>query len=93
MLRDWGMTDKVKAAEDFLRTLEDSDFTMGVMLDRIDAQVLYVIQNYSDLISRVKSKIDIDEKEIVTCAMIIGYLLKGHIDRYELEEQLLKNNI
>lgn len=79
---------KVKAAEDFLKSLENPQITMDIMLDRIDVQMLYVINNYAELISKVRRKTDIEEKDIVTCSMIIGYLLKTHLDRYELEQSL-----
>lgn len=83
---------KVKAAEDFLKSLENPQVTMDVMLDRIDVQMLYVINNYSGLISKVRRKSStLEEKDIVTCSMIIGYLLKSHLDRYELEQSLKIN--
>lgn len=87
------MINKVKAAEDFLKSLENPKITMDIMLDRVDLHILYVIYNYADLISKVKGKTNIEEKDIIICTMIIGYLLKGHLDRFELEESLIKNNI
>ena len=85
--------DKIRSAEEFLKSLEEPSVTMDIMLDRVDVQILQVINNYATLISRVKHKTDIEEKDIITCSMIIGYLLKTHLDRYELEESLQKNNI
>ena len=83
---------KVKAAEEFLKSLENPQVTMDIMLDRIDVQMLYVINNYSGMISKVKTKSNsLEEKDIVTCSMIIGYLLKSHLDRYELEQSLKIN--
>jgi hypothetical protein len=80
---------KIKAAEDFLKSLENPQVTMDIMLDRIDVQMLYVINNYSSLISKVRKKSkSLEEKDIVTCSMIIGYLLKSHLDRYELDQSL-----
>ena len=82
----------VKAAEDFLKSLENPQITMDIMVDRIDVQMLYVINNYADLISKVRKKTSsLEEKDIVTCSMIIGYLLKSHLDRYELEQSLKIN--
>ena len=86
------MQNKVKAAEAFLKSLENPALTMEIMLDRVDLHILYVIYNYAELISKVKSKTSIEEKDIITCAMIIGYLLKGHLDRYELEKSIANNN-
>lgn len=82
------MLDKIKVAEEFLKTLEDPTATMDIMLDRIDVQILYVIHNYSELISKVKYKTNIEEKDIITCSIIIGYLLKSHLDRYDLEQSM-----
>ena len=78
--------EKVKVAEEFLKSLENPGETMDIMLDRVDFQMLYVINNYADLISKVRNKTTLGKKDIVSCAIIIGYLLKGHLDRYELEK-------
>lgn len=86
------MFNKVKVAEDFLKSLENPTTTMDIMLDRVDVQILYVINNYSELINKVKSRTSIEEKDVLTCAMIIGYLLKGHLDRYELELKMQKDS-
>ena len=80
------MLNKIKSAENFLKSLEDPTVTMDIMLDRVDVQILCLIHNYSELISKIKNRTNIDEKDIITCAMIMGYLLKGHLDRYELEQ-------
>lgn len=78
--------EKVKIAEDFLKSLEDPQETMDIMLDRMDGQTLYIINNYAELISNVRKKTSLEEKDIVSCSMIIGYLLKSHMDRYDLEQ-------
>ena len=80
--------EKVKIAEDFLKSLENPQDTMDIMLDRIDVQTLQVINNYAEMISGVKSKVNLDDKDIISCSIIIGYLLKGHLDRYDLEQVL-----
>ncbi|MFH0702652.1 MAG: hypothetical protein V2B14_03835 [bacterium] len=87
------MKNKIKIAEDFLKSLENPTVTMDIMLDRVDAQVLYVVNNYAELISKVKYKTNIEEKDIITCVMIIGYLLKGHLDRHELNQSLQKDSV
>ncbi len=86
------MKDKVKSAEEFLKSLEEPSVTMDIMLDRVDVDILQVINNYSDMISKVKHKTSINEKDVLTCSMIIGYLLKTHLDRYELESKFQKYN-
>jgi hypothetical protein len=87
------MLNKIKAAEEFLRSLEEPGVTMDIMLDRVDVHMLQVINNYAELISRARHKINFEDKDIITCSMIIGYLLKTHLDRYELEQQIQKNII
>ena len=77
---------RVQAAEEFLKSLENPDKMMDIMFDRVDVQMLYVINNYAELISKVKNKTTLAEKDIVSCSIIIGYLLKGYLDRYDLEQ-------
>jgi hypothetical protein len=81
-------TAKAKAAEEFLESLEDPKTTMDVMLDRIDPQMLHVINNYAELISKVKKRTELEQKDITTCSMIIGFLLAGHCQRADLQESL-----
>lgn len=85
------MTNKIKSAQEFLRSLEEPNITMGVMKDRLDKQVLGLMSSYAEMIFSVKDKTQIKDKELITCSMIIGYLLKSHIDRFELEETLNTN--
>lgn len=80
--------DKIKSAEEFLKKLEEPSYTMDVMLDRIDSQVLQLINNYSGIMTKVKGKANVSEKDMISCSLIIGYLLKSHIDRFELDEYL-----
>ena len=80
------MKEKVKAAEAFLKSLENPLVTTNILVDRVDVHILYVINNYAELIAKIKDKTNIEEKDIISCSMIIGYLLKSHIDRYEIEE-------
>ena len=86
------MNEKIRSAEAFLKSLEDPTITMDIMVDRVDTQMLQVINNYSELIAKVKPRTDIEEKDIITCSMIIGYLLKTHLDRFELEKNIQINN-
>ncbi len=81
--------ERVKIAEEFLKSLENPQETMDIMLDRMDVQTIYVINNYAELISNVKQRTSLDEKDIVSCSIIIGYLLKSHLDRYDLNQKLL----
>ncbi|MDD3150155.1 MAG: hypothetical protein PHV68_04910 [Candidatus Gastranaerophilales bacterium] len=82
------MVDKIQSAKEFFKSLEEPSKTMEIMTDRLDTQILQVINNYAKLISQARNKINMEEKDIITSAMIIGYLLKSHLDRLELEERL-----
>ncbi|HSA07636.1 MAG TPA: hypothetical protein P5556_10720 [Candidatus Gastranaerophilales bacterium] len=78
--------EKGKIAEKFLKSLENPQDTMNIMLDRIDSQTLLVINDYANLISKVKNRTSLEENDIISCSIIIGYLLKGHLDRYDLDQ-------
>lgn len=84
-------TNKTKEAQKFLKSLEDPAQMMGVLNSRLPFEVLVEINNYAKLIADVKYKTTLTDADIVSCSIIIGYLLKGHMDRVELEERL--NNI
>jgi hypothetical protein len=77
---------KAQIAEEFFKSLENPQETMAIMLDRMDVQTLYIINNYAELIAKIKDRTSLAEKDIISCSIIIGYLLKGHLDRHELEE-------
>lgn len=78
----------MKAAELFLRGLESPEGVEDIIDDRLDSRLLYVMHMYAELISKKKVNLGIKDEELVRSAMIIGYLLKGHMDRYELEKAL-----
>ena len=82
------MENKIKIAESFLRSLEDQDNTEVLMSERMDTKILYVIHNYASLISKTKKRLSMSEKDLLASAMIIGFLLKSHMDRYDLEKAL-----
>ncbi|MEW5820914.1 MAG: DUF760 domain-containing protein [Cyanobacteriota bacterium] len=84
------MINKIEVAESFLRSLEDPDQTGNLMSDRMDVKVLYVMHKYAEHITKSREKIGMKETELIASAMIVGYLLKSHMDRCELE-QLLEN--
>jgi hypothetical protein len=77
---------RVAVIDNFLKGLQDSNTTMSLMVDRMDLEVLSSINNYSETISKIKGNTTLSDKDIISCAMILGYLLKGHIDRYDLEK-------
>jgi len=75
-------------SEKFFTSLEDKDTTMRLMLGRMPYHVLSAIEDQAKLIRKVKISCNESDEKIVATAMIIGYLLKGHLDRCELEENL-----
>ena len=88
------MLDKQRLNElnNFLINLENPDATMDIMVDRIDINALSIMHDYSKSISIVQDKTNIASSDVITCAMIIGYLLKGHIDRLDINKTLGDNN-
>jgi len=79
---------KIKEVQKFLKELEDPSQMMGLVIERLPHEVLVEINNYIKLIVDVKHKAVLNTSEIIYYSMIIGYLLKGHMDRFELEESL-----
>ena len=87
------MDNKIKIAEDFLRSLEDPDITLSLLSERMDPRILYVIHNYADLIVKTKNRLSVSEKDIIASSMIMGFLLKSHIDRYDLNKMFHNLNM
>lgn len=77
-------------AEIFLASLKD-DTSMDLMTDRMNLQVLEVIIDYAKSIARARKDAGLSVKESISSALIMGYLLRSHLERYELE-QCLKIN-
>ena len=85
---------KIESAEEFLKGLENTESCLGIMMDRVDVDILRVIHNYSGLIAKTcdKNTLDMSLQDLITCTVLIGYLLKTHVDRFELEVLQEKNN-
>ena len=81
-------TDLAKSAKDFLHTLENAGTCSKLMRDRISPEVLEVMDKYSKLISdtNISKGNKVSPTELISCAMVIGYLLKSHVDRMELNK-------
>ena len=62
--------------------------TEKLMADRIDPQVLEAINDYAELLDSARKNVGISVKEVISSSLIMGYLLKSHIERYELEQCL-----
>ena len=76
---------KIEEAKKFLHSLEDSKITYNLMVDRLDGETLLAIQNYAQLISKAASSFEIED--LVASAMIMGSLLKSHMDRFDIEQR------
>jgi hypothetical protein len=77
----------IDEAKIFLKSLEDHGTIKDLMTDRIDPKILDLITEYSNLIAINKKNI-INIKDIITCSILIGYLLRGHLSRLELNDIL-----
>jgi hypothetical protein len=61
---------------------------MDLMTDRMNLQVLEVIIDYAELLARARKDSGLSVKNAISSSLIIGYLLKSHVDRCELEQNL-----
>jgi hypothetical protein len=83
--------EKQREAVNFLRQLNDPYISSLLLSDRVDSDLMDVIYKYAEQITSKKGKMALSETELYTSSMIIGYLLKGHMDRYELNRQIYNN--
>jgi len=75
---------RIKAATNFLKTLEDTQVVLDIMQDRMDSDILKVITDYAKVMTNAKSKTSIPDEDFISCTLILGYLLKTHVDREDL---------
>ncbi len=76
---------RVKKLEKFLKSLEDRDNTFSLMMDRMDSSSRHVMQEYAKLINE---KVDcFQEVDKITASLMVGYLLKSHVDRLDIEDR------
>ena len=81
-----------KKIKKFFINLEKSRKTMKLLENRIAPEVFYAINDYAELISRTMETTELTNKEIFSSSMLIAYLLKGYLDRLELEQCLKISN-
>jgi ribosome-binding protein aMBF1 (putative translation factor) len=86
------MDDKIKAFEEFLMDLEATENIDTLIDDRLSDELLEIIERYSQVIMQIKEKAGLSEEELVSSSIVIGFLLKGHLDRYELEQSIKDAN-
>ncbi len=77
-----------KQIKKFFTSLEKSKKTEKLMEERMNLEVLQAINDYAELLDMARNNVDISVKDVISSSLIIGYLLKSHIDRYELEQCL-----
>lgn len=65
--------EKAKIAEEFLKSLENPQDTMDIMLDRIDPQTIEVINNYADLIAKIKLKQALRKKTLCRVLLLSAF--------------------
>ncbi len=80
---------KADEAEKFLKSLENAQTTFSIMTSRIDIPTLYVIKKFANLIAKSqKNKESFSLADMLESSLIVGYLLRSHVERYELEQLL-----
>lgn len=82
------MNSKIKEAEKFLRSLEDPSNTIALMDERVDVKLLLVLNNYAEFVTKKRANLELTDKDIIASSMVVGYLLKSHMDRFDLEKAL-----
>ena len=80
-----------KQIKKFFTSLEKTKKTEKLMAERMNLQVLEAINDYAELLDSARNNVDISVKDVISSSLIMGFLLKAHLDRYELE-QCLKIN-
>ena len=80
-----------KQIKKFFTSLEKTKKNEKLMVDRIDPQVLEAINDYAELLDRARKNVGISVKDVISSSLIMGFLLRSHLERYELE-QCLKIN-
>ena len=43
------------------------------MADRIDPQVLYAINDYTELLDRARNNVDLSVKDVISSSLIMGF--------------------
>jgi hypothetical protein len=82
------MFDKSKAITEFLKSLEDGNNTSKLFEERLDNELFMFFNKYAEIIMEKRENIILDDRELITSSMIVGYLIKSFLDRYELEKTL-----
>jgi len=77
-----------KQIKKFFTRLEKPKKNEKLMVDRMNLEVLEAIYEQAELLDRARKNLDISVKDVISGSLIMGYLLKSHLDRYELEQCL-----
>ena len=78
---------KEKECEKFFTEIIDPESIGDLIIDRVGSEVLVALEIYAKKLAfmyQTLPQINIDE--IFTGALVVGYLLKNHLDRAELTE-------
>lgn len=70
----------------FLNTFQDSALTLSLLYDRIDDSTLKSLNSYARIISKTRCELQITDEDLISSSMILGFLLKTHIDREKLNK-------
>ena len=78
---------KFEAIMNFLKELEVHVF--NIVADRVDLATMQAFATYSEVLAQVRTTIPkLSDADFIQCSIIIGYLIKGQVDRYDLNKSL-----
>ena len=84
--------DKVISAQDFLNTLIYPEVVSDLITDRIGIETLIMINAFGTQIEEALEEARAGNKKgFAGTLMIMGFLLKGHIDRWEMAQSIKGN--
>lgn len=75
---------KIKSGQDFLSSLMNDEVVRNMVVDRVSNESAHIISEYSKILAQAVGS----NYENISAVMLMGYLLKTHIDRYEIERSM-----
>ena len=80
---------KFEAIMTFLKEMEGPGMVAKTVADRIDLATMQALTTYSEMLVQVRKAIPkLSDADFILCSMLIGFLVKGQTDRYDLNKSL-----
>lgn len=86
--------DRIENAKKFLENnLQDRETTTQLMQDRIGLDMVEVIKDEAERIASIRDKSSLSYEETIRACLFIGYLLRSHMERVDLNVNLPDEDI